>query len=167
LEPDPAPVVEFHIQVADFPEAANLVFDLQQQTLHGQLALEMVCRMAMARMIVEYAEFTFDVHRCANYFHIKPLSVHIVAHQRALYQPQYPQFFERHYRFLPRNVPDHFSVLLTRWKYKENAIYPRERWLDKSDVFPAWEPAMHPAKRTELPCASGTQSLWRKPQFRQ
>jgi hypothetical protein len=74
---DDLPIVQLQLQVADFRQAADLLFNIQQRAFEAEIAFDRVFFL-VGGMILENFEFAFDVHRCPDDINIEPLGVDVI-----------------------------------------------------------------------------------------
>jgi hypothetical protein len=99
------PIPQFHFQIGDLTEAANLLFDVEKSAFEAQIGFEVII-FPLAGLVIENVELAFDVNGGPYDLDIEFLRVNIVAHENALYDPQKPEFLEGHGTYTTRSRQD-------------------------------------------------------------
>jgi hypothetical protein len=99
------PIPQFHFQISDFTQAADLLFDVEKSSFETQIGFEAVF-LSLAGLVVEHVEFAFNVNGGAYNLDIEFLRVNVVAHENALYDPQKSEFLEGHGTYTTRSRQD-------------------------------------------------------------
>ena len=99
------PIPQFHFQISDFTQAADLLFDVEKSAFEAQIGFEAVF-LSLAGLVIKHVEFAFDVNGGAYDLDVEFLRVNIVAHKNALYDPQKSEFFQGHGTYTTRSRQD-------------------------------------------------------------